>query len=132
MDNKLLSTTCGREVFIVRFEAELTFIGLMLGTLERASAFRRKRRERIAERMLPPGKPLAFVDPGGDALPKWTCVVELESRQDVHHDDPDYNSRLYMMFYADDLTISLTDLIATNLEQVEWENTAEDYDITYF
>jgi hypothetical protein len=59
-------------------------------------------------------------------------VAQLEAREGVHHHDPDYDSRLHMMFYAADLGGPLLSLIAENLKQVDWEGTAEDYDIMGF
>jgi hypothetical protein len=41
---------------------------------------------------------------------------ELEAREGVHHDDPDYIPGLCMLFYAGDLGGPLLSLIAENLK----------------
>jgi hypothetical protein len=59
-------------------------------------------------------------------------VAELESQRGVHNTDPDFSSRLYVLWFMADTARSLDEIIASVLLQVDWEGTAEDYDIMDF
>lgn len=122
----------GREVFLVRLKMAGTYSGVIEGTAKTASQHIRKDLTERAAGMLPPGRPLAVVEPPQGDLPQWICMAELESRRGVHNTDPDFNSRLYVCWFMADTARSLDEVIASVLPQVDWEQLAEDYDIMDF
>ena len=122
----------GREVFLVRMNMVGTYSGVIEGSAKTASQqIWRRLKERAAE-MLPPGRPLAIVEPPKGELPHWMCMAELASGRGVHITDPDFNSRLYVCWFMADTAKSLDEVIAAILPQLDWEGIAEDYDITIF
>ncbi len=122
----------GREDFLVRWNMVGTYAGVIAGSLKVASqAIRDNLPERAAE-MLPPGRPLAVVEPPMGELPQWMCMAEIESRRGVHNTDPDFNSRLYVCWFMADTGRSLDEVVESILPHVDWEGLAEDYDIMDF
>jgi len=122
----------GREVFLVRLKMIGTYSGVVEGSAKTASQHIRKHLTIRAVEMLPPGRPLAIIGPPEGELPQWMCMAEFESKRGVHNTDPDFNSRLYVCWFMADTARSLDEVIASFLPQVDWERTAEDFDVMDF
>jgi hypothetical protein len=122
----------GREVFISRFYADCTYSGVLEGGPEAASPHILSSIREDVPRVLPPGKPLVVVNPESMPLPPYRLVVELESRRGTKTTDPDFNSRLFVCWFADSLSPGVDALIRSVLGSVDWEAHAEDYDIMDF
>jgi hypothetical protein len=119
----------GREVSLSRFAITLTYAGALEGSPEMVSPHILEHLPVRAARMLSPARPLVIVPPARMPLPKWLCVAELDSCSGARHTDPDYNSRLYVCWFADDTTRSIDAMVEAVLPQLNWEQAAEDYDI---
>lgn len=122
----------GRKISLVRCNMVGTYSGFLEGDRLSTSSFIRKNLIEMAAKILPPGHPLAVVEPYEDELPRWLCVAELESPVGVHNKEPDFNSRLYVCWFMDDTAKSLDEEIEAFLPQIDWEMLAEDYDIMNF
>jgi hypothetical protein len=122
----------GRVVYLVRLKMVGTYSGCLEGTAKTNSERIRERLPERSAKELPPARPLAVVAPPTGELPAWLCVAELESRQGVHHTDPDYSSRLYACWFATDMDRSVNSMIEAILPHLNWEELAEDYDIMDF
>ncbi len=122
----------GREVYLVRFKMVGTYSGFLEGSPKTISHVVREGLAERAASVLPPARPLAIVPaPAGD-LPPWLCVAELESRHGVRHTDPDYNSRLYACWFAENTAQSVDAMVEAALPHLNWELNAEDDDIMDF
>ena len=122
----------GREVYLSRFAIAPTYAGVLEGTPETASPHILERVSEQAAWVLPPAKPLVVVPPPAMPLPGWLCVAELGSRQGARQTDADYNSRLYVCWFAKDTARSIDTMVKTVLPHLDWEQVAEDYDIMDF
>jgi hypothetical protein len=109
-----------------------TYSGVLEGDRISASPFIRENLTEMAARILPPGHPLAVVEPLIGELPQWLCVAELESPNSVHNTGPDFQSRLYVCWFMGNTARSLDEVIESILPQIDWEGLAEDYDIMMF
>jgi hypothetical protein len=109
-----------------------TYSDVLEGDRISASLYIRKDLSERAARILPPGHPLAIVEPPKGELPGWLCIAELESPRGVHNTEPDFNSRLYVCWFLEDTARSLDEVIESILPQIDWEGLAEDYDIMNF
>jgi hypothetical protein len=107
-----------REVSLVRFKMVGTYSGFIEGSARNASRHIRERLTERAAEMLPPGRPLAVVEPPQGQLPQWMCMAELESRRGVHNTDPNFSSRLCVCWFMADTARSLDEVIASILPQV--------------
>ncbi len=122
----------GREVYLSRFAIAPTYAGLLEGSAEAASPNILERLPQQAARMLSPAKPLVIVPPSKMPLPGWLCVAEMDSRRGARQTDPDYSSRLYVCWFADDTDRSIDAMVDSVLPHLDWERDAEDYDIMDF
>lgn len=122
----------GREVTLSLFKMVGAYSGVLEGSLEVVSQAIRNSLPGRAASMLPPARPLAIVRPPNGELPKWFCVAELISRKGVHHNDPDYNSRLYACWFVADTARSIDAMIESTLPHLDWERLASDYNIMDF
>lgn len=122
----------GRKIGLVRWNMVGTYSGVLEGDRISASPFIRNNLTEMATRILPPGHPLAVVEPPKGELPQWLCVAELESPNSVHNTGPDFQSRLYVCWFMEDTARSLDGVIESILPQIDWERLAEDYDIMNF
>ena len=109
-----------------------TYAGVLEGTKKVASQYIREDLPRMVSNIMPPGQPLAIIEPPVDELPDWLCVAKLESYLSVHNNGPDFNSRLYVCWFLEDTTRSLDEIIESVIPQIEWENFSEDYDMMNF
>jgi hypothetical protein len=109
-----------------------TYSGVLEGDRISASLYIRKDLSERAARILPPGHPLAVVEPPKGELPDWFCVAELESPNSVQNTGPDFQSRLYVCWFMENTARSLDEVIEAILPQIDWEGLAEDYDIMRF
>jgi NADH:ubiquinone oxidoreductase subunit D len=109
-----------------------TYSGVLEGDRISASPFIRKHLTEMAARIMPPGYPLAVVEPPKGELPQWLCISEFESSYGVHNTGPDFNSLLYVCWLMEDTARSLDEIIESILPQIDWERLAEDYDIMNF
>jgi hypothetical protein len=121
----------GREVFLVRWKMVRTYSGWLEGSPKAISNWMRKNLPKLAAEMLPPGHPLAVIGPPKGELPRWLCLVELESPRGIHNADPDFNSRLFVCWFMADTARSLDEIIEALLPELDWEKLAEDYDLTF-
>jgi hypothetical protein len=122
----------GRKISLVRWNIVGTFSGILEGDRISASSFILKNLAERAARIIPPGKPLAVVEPPKGELPHWLCLAEFESSVGVHTSEPDFNSRLYVCWFMEDTVRNLDEVIESILPQINWESLAEDYDIMSF
>lgn len=122
----------GRKVGLVRWNMVGTYADILEGDRISASPYIRKDLTNRAARILPPGHPLAVVEPPKGELPRWLCVAELESPVGVHNTEPDFNSRLYICWFMENTARSMDKVIDSILSHVDWERMAEDYDIMNF
>ena len=122
----------GRTISIVRWNMVGTYSGVLEGDRISASPYIREEVTENAARILPPGHPLAVVEPPKGELPPWFCVAELESTNSVHNTGPDFFSRLYVCWFMGDTARSLDEVIESILPQIDWEGLAEDYNIMMF
>jgi hypothetical protein len=122
----------GREVYLSRFTLAPTYAGLAEGSPEMASPFILERVAQKAALLLPPANPLVVVPPPRMPLPCWLCVAELGSRRGARESDPDYNSRLFVCWFAENTEWSIDALVEAVLPHLDWERVAEDYDIMDF
>jgi hypothetical protein len=122
----------GRNINLVRCNMVGTYSGYLEGDRQSTSSFIRKNLAERAARIMPPGKPLAVVEPPKGELPHWLCLAEFESSVGVHTTEPDFNSRLYICWFMEDTVRSLDEVIESILPHVDWERLAEDYDIMSF
>ena len=65
-------------------------------------------------------------------LPGWLCVAEMNSQRGAQQTDADYNSRLYVCWFAESTAKSIDAMLEAILPHLDWENVAEDYDIMNF
>ena len=124
--------TNGRKISLVRWNMIGTYSGILEGSTEGASQYIREELPEMAARILPPGHPLAVVEPPKGELPGWFCVAELESTNSVHNTGPDFFSRLYVCWFMEDIARSLDEVIRSILPQIDWDGLVEDYDIMDF
>jgi hypothetical protein len=122
----------GREVFLCRFAIAPTYAGVLEGTTETASRYIVERLADHAVRVLAPAKPLVVVPPTAMPLPEWLCVAELASRRGARHTGPDYSSRLYVCWFAEDTARGIDAMVEAVLPHLDWDRVAEDYDIMDF
>lgn len=120
----------GREVFLCRLHVERTYSGVLEGGPKTASPHLLKRVPEAAREMMPPGTPLVVVPPLKMPLPQFRLLAKLESERGVQTTDADYNSRLFVCWFVEELDQTIHDLLAAVLAAVDWEANAEDYDIT--
>ena len=103
-----------------------------MGSLETITELILKDLPLQAAGMLSPAKPLVVVPPPRTPLPGWLCVAELRSEQGARQTDPDFTSRLYVCWFADDTARSIDAMVEEILPCVDWEQAAEDYDTLDF
>lgn len=130
MGNYLLPN--GRKINLVRLNIVGTYVGVLEGDRLSASPYIRGDLNEKAARILPPSHPLVIIEPPNGELPKWMCVAELESPDSVHNTSPDFNSRLHVCWFMEDTARSLDEEIESILPRINWERSAEDYDIMNF
>jgi len=119
----------GREVFLKRLRIDGTFAGHMEGSPESVSRYVLKNTPSDVQRDMRPGQPLVVVPPDKMPLPDYRFIAEFESRRGVKHTDPDYSSRLFVCWFQDDLSRSMDQVISDVLKLVDWDASAEDFDI---
>ena len=122
----------GREVSVSRIVIAPTYAGVLEGSPETASPHILERLREKAARILSPAEPLVIVCPARMPLPNWLCIAQFDSRHGVRETNPDYNSRLYVCWFAADTSQSIDAMIEAILPHLDWEHAAEDYDITDF
>lgn len=122
----------GRKISLVRWNMVGTYSGVLEGDEKNASHHIRQELHEMAARILPPGYPLAVVEPPSGELPRWFCVAELDSQDSVHQTGPDFFSRLYICWFMKDTARSLDEEIGSIIPRIDWEMLAEDYDIMDF
>jgi hypothetical protein len=122
----------GREVYLSRFSITPTYAGALGGGPEAASPHILQRLAEQAAEALAPAKPLVAVPTPRVPLPGWLCVAELGSRKGARQTDPDYGSRLYVCWFAEDTARSIDAMVEAILPHLDWDWTAEDYDIMDF
>ena len=66
----------GRKISLVCWNMVGTYSGVLEGDEKNASHHIRQDLTEMAARILPPGHPLAVVEPPSGELPRWFCVAE--------------------------------------------------------
>jgi hypothetical protein len=122
----------GRIIELVRWNMVGTYSGVLEGDRKSTSPYIREDLNERAARILPPGHPLAVVEPPKGELPRWLCVAEFNSQVSVHKTGQDFFSRLYVCWFMEDTAKSLDGVIKSIIPQIDWENLAEDYDFRNF
>ena len=122
----------GRKIDLVRWNMVGTYSGVLEGDRISASSHIREDLTDMVANIMPPGHPLAVIEPPSGELPSWLCVAELESLESIHNNGPDYASRLYVCWFMEDTAWSLDEEIESIIPQLDWERLAEDYDIMDF
>ena len=122
----------GREIYLERFSIAGTFAGMLEGSPETASPYILEGLPEHAARILSPANPLVVVPPPRMPLPGWLCVAQFGSHRGARETDPDYSSRLYACWFADDTARSIDLMVKAVLPYLDWERLAEDYDIMNF
>jgi hypothetical protein len=106
-----------------------TYAGVLEGTPERASLHIRRSITKSVAEVMPPGKPLVVLGNETPVLPSFQWIAEFHSQRGVQTDDPDYNSKLFVCWFTDNISNALYSAIADILAAVDWDNQAIDYDI---
>jgi len=119
----------GRLVSLARFKMVGTYTGCLEGSVESISQYLRENLAERAAKELPPAFPLAMIPPPKGKLPRWMCVAELVSREAVQSTDPGYISGLYVCWFVENTSLSIDAMIESTLPHLNWEQTAEDYDM---
>jgi hypothetical protein len=114
---------------LVRWSMVGTYSGILEGSKGSASRFILDELADRAERVLPPGRPLAVVGPPTGELPEWLCIAQFESYRAVRSADVDFCSRLYVCWFMDNTARPLDEIVEAVLPHVDWERLAEDYDL---
>jgi hypothetical protein len=122
----------GREVYLSGFVIAPTYAEALEGTPETTSPYIFKGVADRAARILPPPQPLVVVPPTEMPRAPWFCVAELGSRRGARQTNPDYSSRLFVCWFATTTAKSIDAMVRAVLPHLDWEQVAEDYDITYF
>jgi hypothetical protein len=122
----------GRKIGLVRWNMVGTYSDVIEGDRLSASPFILKNLVDMAARIMPPGHPLEVIEPPEGELPQWLCLAEFESLVSVHNTGPDFNSRLYVCWFMEDIARCLDEVIKSVIPMVDWESHAEDYDIMDF
>jgi hypothetical protein len=122
----------GREVYLMKLMITPTYEGCLEGNPEQHTQSELGSLPGKARKHMPPGKPLVVLDPRLKVLPDWIWIAEFESQKGVKTADPDFNSRLYVCWFTDDVKRDITVEIGSILSKVDWESNADDYDITMF
>jgi hypothetical protein len=118
----------GREIYLERFSIAGTYAGVLEGSPETVSPIILQRLPGHAAQILSPANPLVIVPPSRMPLPGWLCVAQFGSQRGARQTDPDYNSRLYACWFADDMTRSIDVMVKAVLPYLDWERLAEDFD----
>jgi hypothetical protein len=120
----------GREVRAVGVKISPTYLGQLEGTPERLSDRILEELPKCVVREFGPGSPLVILDADERPLPEWIWIAEFESWTAVATRDTDYHSRLCVCWFTADIDRHLPSEIERVLARVDWESSAEDYDIT--
>jgi len=122
----------GHEIFVERVSILRTYSGCLEGTPETNSPYIREGLGKQIARLMPPGEPLLILDEQRVILPDWLWAARFFSRRGVQHNDPDYNSELYVSWFTEKIGKNLTAELRRVLKQIDWESSARDYDICNF
>lgn len=116
----------GRVVHLSEFRLRATYSGHLEGSPETLTPHMLRERLREAR-----GKALAVLPPPAPfaRLPDWECRAVLTSHSAVRTRDPDYASRLEVVWWVGDTARSLDALVGEVLPRLDWEAQAEDYGI---
>ena len=109
----------GRKIDLVRWNMVGTYSGVLEGDRISASPHIRKDLAEMVANIMPPGHPLAVIEPPNGELPSWLCVAELESSEGVHNNGPDFASRLYICWFMKDTARSLDEAIESIIPQLD-------------
>lgn len=122
----------GRSLRLMRFSMWRTYEGVIEGSRESATrAMMPGLRERSLAR-IGVSLPVVVIGPSSARAPEWTCVAHLESNRAVASDDPDYCSRLAVVWFVDSKARSVNDMIEAIAPDVDWAGHAEDFDVMNF
>lgn len=127
-DNRFILAS-GREVWVSRLWMEHTYENVLEGTPETASQhIRRSLPERMRKRF---EQKVVVIESSEKVLPTQTWIIKFESGEGAKTDDSDYNSTLFVCWFAEEIPDNLNEKIRNVLSLVNWEEQAEDYDITF-
>lgn len=132
MPNGVYTLPSGRTVRLERLYLDPTYAGELEGTPESVSPRILRQQREEARRLLAPGKPIVVIDPGCIPLPSFRLIAELVSRKGVRNTDPDFSSKLFIAWFADDIGQPIDELLGTLLARIDWDRHAEDFDIMNF
>lgn len=119
----------GREIFLVELEVSQTYRGQLEGSPETATPRILRRLRQAPSEELPHAWPLLVLEPTEFPLPNFRFVAKLISRSAVRTTDADYSSELFLCWFNAKIGVDIMDEIERVLQQVDWEESAEDYDI---
>jgi hypothetical protein len=116
----------------VRLKIVRTYDGWLEGSPQAISQAILQSLPKHAAILLPPAYPLVIISPSPGDLPQWLCVVELQSAQGINYALPDCNSRLYVCCLMANTAWIIDEMMEWILRQIDWEGSAQDYDIMDF
>ena len=128
---KTYKTKDGYEVSLMNFAVNGTYEGLIMGSAEAYSSHILENPKEQFSRVVEKGKPLFVIKPEECPLPRFYWIAQLECREGVHTDDPDYNSCLYLGWYSDRTDLSIDAHLGELVKKFNWKKKADDYDITF-
>jgi hypothetical protein len=118
-----------RLVWLTKLSLTSTYAGQLEGTPATITSHLRKR---FAEELAQAETGLVVLDDGQPELPAYRWEASFNSRSGVRHTDSDYSSRLTIRWFSDTIPADLHAVISAVLSRVDWEVSADDYDIMDF
>ena len=103
---------------LLTFSVTSTFAGLLEGTPETAS--------KSILRHLRMSSDIHLIEPASGRLSRFRFEARLESQHGVLETDPDYVSRLRLVWFSDKLDRSIDAVVLEMLHAADWEKVAID------
>lgn len=118
-----------RKIELMSFSIDATHEGILEGSPQSVTPHILRLRQEDAQ-----GKARVIIEPQKPyiKLPDWECLARFYSRNAARTTDPDYASRLEVIWWIADTNKTIDSLVEEILPFLEWETYAEDYDIMAF
>ncbi len=120
----------GRVVYLTRLLLTPTYEGVLEGSPALVSQHIRERLASSVPYALGIPAPFVVIDDGAPALPPYRWVASFRSPRAVQRvNDPDYESQLTLCWFTAAIPADIHALFAEALSEMDWDASAEDYDI---
>jgi hypothetical protein len=124
----------GRKVRVRKLVIDAQYPGALEGSPRTISEHMLEVLPTVVSRAMPPGTPL-YVAPSELPLPQYRVTCELTSdvidRASCTDEDSLYASRLFVVWFTDELETGVAEQIRALLNDVSWVSVAEDYAWSY-